>query len=68
MDDLAEVVASKPAGSVKAKLAWDVLDEEDFDRLLYNIVSDAADCEKPQWLSYRISRNRVPLTKRFASS
>ena len=33
------------------KLAWEVLDAEDFERLLFNIVSDAEGYENPKWLT-----------------
>jgi hypothetical protein len=52
VDDLGTVVARKPLGSVKARLAWEVLNDEQFERLLYNIVSDAAGYDKAQWLMH----------------
>jgi hypothetical protein len=51
IDDLAVLVRSKPGGRVSTKLAWEVLDAEDFERLLFNIVSDAEGYENPKWLT-----------------
>jgi hypothetical protein len=51
IDDLAVLVRSKPGGRVSTKLAWEVLNAEDFERLLFNIVSDAEGCENPKWLT-----------------
>jgi Restriction endonuclease len=51
VDDLAALVATKPGGPVATKLNWGVLNEEDFERLLYNILLDANDYANPQWLT-----------------
>jgi restriction endonuclease len=51
IDDLAVLVRSKPGGRVSTKLAWEVLDAEDFERLLFNIVSDAEGYANPKWLT-----------------
>ncbi len=48
--DLAELVASRPTGAVTTALAWDSIEDEGFERLIFNIVSDAQGYENPQWL------------------
>jgi hypothetical protein len=41
VEDLVALVNTKPTGRVSTKLAWDVLDDEGFERLLFNIFSTA---------------------------
>jgi hypothetical protein len=38
VDDLATLVASKPTGPVTTKLQWSAITDEDFERLLFNIM------------------------------
>jgi len=52
VDDLAALVAARPRGPVSTALAWDVLDAEAFERLIFNIISDAAGYENPNWLMH----------------
>ena len=49
-DDLGEVVIENPPGSVSSKLKWSVLDDEEFERLVYKLISEAAGYENVQWL------------------
>jgi hypothetical protein len=51
VDDLAVLVSSKPKGRVSTKLEWDAVNDEDFERLLFNIVSDAEGYENPKLLT-----------------
>jgi hypothetical protein len=51
VDDLAMLVKSKPRGRVSTKLAWDALDPEGFEQLLFNIVSDAEGYENAKLLT-----------------
>jgi len=51
VEDLAILVKAKPTGRVSTKLTWRALDEEDFERLLFNIVSDAEGYENAKWLT-----------------
>jgi hypothetical protein len=51
VDDLAVLVKSKPRGRVSTKLAWDALGPEDFERLLFNIISDAEGYENAKLLT-----------------
>lgn len=49
--DLADLAATRPNGPVSIKLAWDSLEDEDFERLIFNLISDAPGYENPQWLT-----------------
>lgn len=48
--DLGELVSSKPKGPVSTKLKWDSLDEEEFERLIFALISNADGYENPEWL------------------
>jgi hypothetical protein len=50
VEDLADLAATRPTGPVSTKLAWDSLDDEGFERLIYNLIKDAPGYENPQWL------------------
>ncbi|HEY0837141.1 MAG TPA: restriction endonuclease [Azospirillum sp.] len=50
VDDLADVVAAKPRGAISTKLAWNRLDAEDFERLLFALISGEPGYENPEWL------------------
>lgn len=58
VDDLAELAATHPRGPVSTKLAWNVLDDEAFERLVFNIIGDAAGYENPQWLTHTHAPDR----------
>jgi hypothetical protein len=58
LDDLGTVAATKPGGPVSTKLAWAQLDEEAFERLVFNIISDAAGYENPLWLTKTRAQDR----------
>ena len=49
--DLGELVATQPRGSVTTRLAWDVLSDEEFERLVFNIIREAAGYENALWLT-----------------
>ena len=49
-DDLNEVVKANPTGPVSKKLDWSVLSDEDFERLIFNLMSEAEGYENVQWL------------------
>lgn len=51
VDDLGALVAQQPSGSVSTALAWDRLAPEDFERLIFNLLSDASGYHNPQWLT-----------------
>lgn len=50
-DDLGALVASDPSGPVTTELDWSVLDDEGFERLIFNLLGDASGYENPQWLT-----------------
>jgi hypothetical protein len=50
VDDLGSLAESHPTGSVSTELAWDTLDDESFERLVYNLLVTASGYENPQWL------------------
>ncbi|HXR22648.1 MAG TPA: restriction endonuclease [Acidimicrobiales bacterium] len=50
VDNLASLVRAKPSGPVTTRLNWSAITDEEFERLLFNIVADAADYINPQWL------------------
>jgi hypothetical protein len=50
VENLELLVLSRPTGRVTTKLRWEAISPEEFERLLYNIVSDASDYSNQQWL------------------
>ncbi len=48
--DLGEVVASRPRGHVATKLNWPALSDENFERLMFALISDTPGYENPEWL------------------
>jgi hypothetical protein len=49
-ENLASLVEAKPTGPVTTKLRWERISADDFERLLFNLISDAAEYVNPQWL------------------
>jgi hypothetical protein len=49
LPDLAMVVAGRPSGPVSTKLAWERLQPEDFERLIFNLLNDVPAYENVQW-------------------
>jgi hypothetical protein len=49
--DLAALVTAAPAGRVTTALKWEAIDDEGFERLIYNLVSDAPGYSNAQWLT-----------------
>jgi hypothetical protein len=50
VDDLGTLAETRPTGPVSTELAWDALDDEDYERLLFNLLLNASGYENPQWL------------------
>jgi hypothetical protein len=50
VDDLAQLVATRPSGPVSTALQWSALDDDSFERLVLNILQDAPGYENPRWL------------------
>lgn len=49
-EDLGELVGSQPSGRVVTRLRWEDLTAEDFERLIYSLVSTEAGYENADWL------------------
>jgi hypothetical protein len=49
-NDLGEIVAARPTGPVATKLDWKALNDEDFERLVFLLISEAPGYENPEWL------------------
>jgi len=49
VNDLSDVVKSKPSGSIITELRWENLSAEDFERLVLNLVAGDDNYEKPEW-------------------
>jgi hypothetical protein len=56
--DLGELVATKPRGPVSAKLRWSNLTAEDFERLIFSLISSAKGYENPSWLMHTNAPDR----------
>ncbi|AFY46024.1 Restriction endonuclease [Nostoc sp. PCC 7524] len=52
IEDLGELVASKPSGHVITKLNWNNLSAENFERLIFNLVSSEENYENVEWLMH----------------
>jgi hypothetical protein len=50
--DLGELIASNPKGDVVTELQWSRLRPEDFERLLFNLISGTSGYENPTWLTH----------------
>lgn len=48
--DLGDLVNEKPSGSVATRLKWETLSEEDFERLIFSLISTESGYENPEWL------------------
>ena len=49
--DLGVLVSTKPYGPVAAKLNWGMMTDEDFERLIYMLISNEQGYENPEWLT-----------------
>lgn len=48
--DLSDIVKAKPTGQVATALEWSRLTPEDFERLIFALISNEATYENPEWL------------------
>ncbi len=48
--DLASLVSAKPTGPIPTKLNWSKLSDEDFERLIFALISSEHGYENPEWL------------------
>ena len=58
IDDLGALVSKKPTGPVATKLHWERLSEEDFERLVFTLISTEKGYENPEWLMKTRSPDR----------
>ena len=49
-NDLGEIVDERPVGPISVKLNWSTLSDEEFERLVYQLFSEAEGYENVQWL------------------
>lgn len=49
--DLGTLAAAQPKGQVVTKLKWESLSDEDFERLVFSLISTAPGYENPEWLT-----------------
>lgn len=52
VDDLGTLAAAKPLGPVATKLKWEALSAEDFERLIFALISSTRGYENPGWLMH----------------
>jgi hypothetical protein len=50
VDDLGTLVSAKPRGPVATKLKWTSLSDEEFERLVFVLISSEHGYENPEWL------------------
>jgi hypothetical protein len=51
VEDLGELASQKPRGPVATKLLWTTLTDEDFERLVFVLISSEPEYENPEWLT-----------------
>jgi hypothetical protein len=51
VDDLGEVAAEEPHGPVTTQLEWERLDDEMFERLIFNLLTGSSGYENAEWLT-----------------
>ena len=56
--DLGTLAAAQPKGKVVTKLKWKSLNDEDFERLVFSLISDAPGYENPEWLMHTNAADR----------
>jgi hypothetical protein len=52
INDLSELVAKNPTGSIVTKLSWDKLSPDEFERLIFTLISSEEGYENPEWLMH----------------
>jgi len=50
VDDLGTLVTQKPIGPVTTALNWTALDDDGFERLIFNLIGSTPGYENPEWL------------------
>lgn len=50
IEDLGEIVGQGPEGPVPTALNWPILEDDDFERLIFALIASADGYENPEWL------------------
>lgn len=50
IEDLGDLVSTKPRGPVATRLKWGILTDEEFERLIFVPISSESGYENPEWL------------------
>jgi hypothetical protein len=50
IEDLGALVSAKPRGPVATRLKWESLGEDEFERLIFVLISSESGYENPEWL------------------
>jgi hypothetical protein len=51
VEDLGTLAATQPTGAVATKLKWETLTDEEFERLVFALISSTRNYENPSWLT-----------------
>ncbi|MFA6547450.1 MAG: restriction endonuclease [Candidatus Magasanikbacteria bacterium] len=51
IDNFDELVTKKPIGQIVSKLQWENISPEEFERLIFSLISNEEGYENPQWLT-----------------
>ena len=58
VQDIGELVGAKPTGPIATKLKWDMLADDEFERVIFTLISDAKGYENPEWLMHTNAPDR----------
>lgn len=58
VSDLSDLVKAKPSGPIATQLDWNGLSAENFERLIFSIVSGESSYENPEWLMHTNAPDR----------
>jgi hypothetical protein len=58
VEDLEDIVATHPKGPVTSRLNWSVLTDEEFERLMFQLIGNTSGYENPQWLQHTNAADR----------
>nr|WP_286672562.1 restriction endonuclease [Cohnella hashimotonis] len=58
IDDLGNVIDQKPSGTVVTKLNWSALTPDNFERLIYSLISSEEGYENAEWLMHTNAPDR----------
>ncbi|GIQ69026.1 restriction endonuclease [Xylanibacillus composti] len=58
IEDLSDIIAQKPKGTVITKLNWNKLNPDNFERLIYSLISFEEGYENAEWLMHTNAPDR----------